>query len=488
MTKSFVDILREENNVTTTANGDKAYKSTLNKNLDLFYQMGALRGCDDELIEYFTDAYYENEVLALANALYLRDIRNGIGERDSFRVIFDKYIEYFSENKNASKKLITEMLIAIPEVGRWDDFVRLIDSKNKDVKNLVIGAVRAQLTRDIYEEHPSLLAKWMPSENASNKETIKLAKKWIRALDMSPKKYRKTLSTLRRKIGIVEENLRKKDYTFEYDKIPSRAFNKYTQAFRRNDGERFTDFMSSVQSGEKELKVDNLYPYEIIRKLNTDEEVACEMWDSIKLPKDARNTLVLRDGSASMTWGVAVRPLDIADSLTLLFSQNLEGIFKDSFITFSSEPEFVEVKGNLKERYNKLHRYTDCRNTDLDKTFNLLLKVSKKAQKEDYIERIVIVSDMQFDECMDNGYDNDYNGTVEKYKKLFEKQGIPFPEIVFWNVNAIYGTVPVKDLENVKLLSGFSTNILESIINDNTANATDYMIETLEPYIERLVG
>lgn len=493
MEKNIKQLIKEINNVTETENGDKAYKSTLNANLDLFYQMGALRGCDEELSEYFDKAFDENEIIALANILYLRDIRNGVGERDSFRLLLDDYIEENAGKDDDYYVNITKILMVLPELGRWDDVTRLIDSEDEYVRKLVSGAIKVQLASDMKSDHPSLLAKWMPSENTSSKETKRLARKWINALDMSPKEYRKMLSSLRRKIGIVENNLREKDYSFEYDKIPSRAFNKYTKAFARNDEEKFKEFLDAVKSGDKKLKTDNLYPYEVIRKLGEDEELANMMWDNIKLPKDARNTLVIRDGSVSMESGSNphVTPIELADSLTLLFSQNLEGVFKDSFITFSSRPEFVEVKGTLRKRYKKLKKYDDPYNTDLDKTFKLLLNVSKKAESKDYIERLVIVSDMQFDSCMngqnywyeDEKDDERFDTVVEKYKKLFEEEGIPFPEIVFWNVNGSYGTIPVKDLDNVKLLSGFSTKILESIISDESLNALDYMMDVLNPYI-----
>mgnify|MGYP000311463527 CR=1 FL=1 len=55
-----------------------------------------------------------------------------------------------------------------------------------------------------------LLAKWLPSVNASNEDVIRQAKRIARAMGMNDAQYRKTLSALRTKISIIENNLREK--------------------------------------------------------------------------------------------------------------------------------------------------------------------------------------------------------------------------------------------------------------------------------------
>ena len=502
--------LKSVNNVTSTTNGDKAYKSTFNKNLDLFYAMGAMSPQSNNLEDKLEAALLEDRKLALANLMYLRDIRGGIGQRDLFRQGIDIAINdlvdkiakfnYDEDNYPAMELSQTYLLITlIPEIGRWDDMLVLINTNNEAIRDFVIDIVKEQLDSDLKSDNPSLLGKWMPSENTSSVETKRLARKWIRALKLTPREYRKTLTELRRKIKIVENNLREGDYSFDYDKIPARAFNKYTKSFKRNDSKRFTEYMEQVTSGDKEIKTDTLYPYEIIGKVRKDPAIGKAMWESLTLPADSRNTLVVRDGSGSMTWNYTggPKPLDIADSLTLLFAENLTGPFKDSFITFSRNPVFVELSGDICDRLKTLDNHNDASNTDLDKTFQLLFEASRKANKEDYIERIVIVSDMQFDRATVHDIEtyyfnedltdtkNDYDSIVDKYKMLFKEFDIPFPEIVFWNIND-YGNIPVEDEKNVKLISGFSTSVLESIINDDTLDANEYMLNTLKPYLEAL--
>ena len=83
----------------------------------------------------------------------------------------------------------------------------------------------SQLAKDIEamkkQNEISLLAKWLPSVNASNKETVRKAKKLCRMLGMSEAEYRKTLSELRAYLKLIENNLRERDYTFDYSKVPS---------------------------------------------------------------------------------------------------------------------------------------------------------------------------------------------------------------------------------------------------------------------------
>lgn len=67
----------------------------------------------------------------------------------------------------------------------------------------------------------SLLAKWLPSVNTSNKDKVRLGRKLAKAFDMSEKEYRKTLSALRKEIDIIENYLREIDYSFDYEKQPS---------------------------------------------------------------------------------------------------------------------------------------------------------------------------------------------------------------------------------------------------------------------------
>ncbi|MDY5975619.1 MAG: DUF2828 family protein [Anaerovoracaceae bacterium] len=104
----------------------------------------------------------------------------------------------------------------------------------------------------------------MPSINASGRETVNAAKKLAERLDMTPAEYRKTMSALRAEIKLIENNLREKDYSFDYSKQPAKAMFKYRAAFLRNDAERYQAFPDNVNRREAALHAGTLMPYELV--------------------------------------------------------------------------------------------------------------------------------------------------------------------------------------------------------------------------------
>ena len=97
-------------------------------------------------------------------------------------------------------------LALIPEYGRYDDLVSLMGTACEgDALRVIAGQLKADLAS---ETEVSLLAKWLPSVNASNRETVRQAKRVARYLGMSDEAYRKTLTALRKKMRIIENYLR----------------------------------------------------------------------------------------------------------------------------------------------------------------------------------------------------------------------------------------------------------------------------------------
>lgn len=68
----------------------------------------------------------------------------------------------------------------------------------------MLNIIKEQIAADLKVEAPSLLGKWMPSENASSRKTKKTANKLRKLLNYSHKEYRQLLSNLRERINIVE--------------------------------------------------------------------------------------------------------------------------------------------------------------------------------------------------------------------------------------------------------------------------------------------
>ena len=164
--------LKNEANIACTENGAVTNASTMSDCLDLFAGIGALRAADDqEIIRRFVRAYAEDADIAMKILFFGRDVRGGLGERRVFRVI----INWLAENRAESLRKNIEL---IPEFGRYDDLVSLIGTAcEKDA----LRTIRKQLEADLASDaEVSLLAKWLPSVNASNAETVRKAKRLAR--------------------------------------------------------------------------------------------------------------------------------------------------------------------------------------------------------------------------------------------------------------------------------------------------------------------
>ncbi|MCQ2614071.1 MAG: DUF2828 family protein, partial [Treponemataceae bacterium] len=258
-TSQMLELLKNEANRTFTENGAVTLSSTQSDCLDLFALGGALRDADKNRVQaIFMKAYAENPDIALKILFYLRDVRGGLGERKTFRTM----LKALSENH---KESVVKNIGFIAEFGRYDDLLCLLETP---AKKDVLEAIKSMLLKDqkaLEEENEvSLLGKWLPSINASDKAVVKTAKTIATYMGMNCAQYRKLLSALRAKIKIIENNLRTKDYSFDYEKQTSKALFKYRKAFARNDGERYGSFMNKVEKGEAVLKTGSLYPYDVI--------------------------------------------------------------------------------------------------------------------------------------------------------------------------------------------------------------------------------
>lgn len=475
----MLNFLKKEANKTETLNGATTYISSGKYCLDLFALIGASRNLDEkEIVKRFHRAFCEDKNLAMKILFYARDIRGGLGERKVFRTIIRNL-------PRTSRSALVKNIQYIPEYGRYDDLLEIMDTS---CKKEVVTFIKEQLQKDlanIETDEVSLLAKWLPSINATNIQTVKLGKRLAQCLNMSEKEYRQTLSKLRAKIKIIENNLRKKDYSFDYSKQPSKAMFKYKKAFIRNDKERYEEFLNKVQSGAVKMNTGTLYPYDIVRSIIHGGELSDEekkslnvTWNALPNYTKDENALVVVDGSGSMYWGGNPQPAEVAQSLAVYFAERNTGLFKNHFITFSENPRLVEIKGD--DIYNKIRfciGFNECANTNIQKVFELILKTAtkNKLSQKDMPETIYIISDMEFDSCT---VDADLTN-FEYIKKKFNDKGYKLPKLVFWNVNSWQQQVPVKENEQgVVLVSGCTPKIFEMVMDGETS-PYKFMLDTI---------
>lgn len=497
----FMSQLKTElnNEKQLTENGAVGFRTTGKELLDLNFAVASLRSASDiDIINKFIRAYFEDKLVAVKWLFYARDAREGLGERRLFRVVMEEFAE---QEPEAAKELIK----FVPAYGRWDDLWCLLDGKLVDD---VVAFAQNQLTEDfenMSNGYPiSLLAKWMPSANASSEQTKKYAKILCKKFGETPRNYRKFLSQMRGYIDVVERKMSAKQWVdINYEAVPSRANLIYNSAFLRNDEGRRRAYLAALEKGEAKINASVLFPHDIVHKYAYTGRVdaALEgMWKALPdTVNGCGNTIVVADGSGSMSVRVGntdVSALEVANSLAIYFAERSSGEFKDKYITFSERPQLVDFSQgkNLREKLAIARRYNEVANTNIEAVFDLILStaVNNHMAQEDIPANILIVSDMEFDACATTnttGRSTSWGWSsprvrptetlFETIAKKYAAYGYKLPRLVFWNVNSRTGTIPVKQNDlGVALVSGFSVNIVKMVMSNKT-DPYECLLETL---------
>ena len=474
----MLEVLKKTANKTYTENGAVTHRTSGKDCLDLFAAIGALRRADDQNIcSRFLKAYAENPDLAMKILFYARDVRGGLGERRVFRSI----LAWLASNEKSS---VVRNLPYIAEYGRWDDVLVLLKTPcRKEALALLEEQFREDLAALEAGGDISLLGKWLPSVNASNQETVVMAKMIAKSFGLSDRDYRKALTGLRARIRIIENNLREKDYTFDYSKQPSKAMFKYRKAFLRNDGERYATFMDRVDRGEAKLHTGTLMPYELVeRAYDCSEEERRSLdvtWRMLEDFTTDENALVAADGSGSMYWGSKPMPAAVAQSLAIYFAEHNKGKFHNHFLTFSMTPQLVEIKGkDFVEKVRYCRTFDECANTNLEAVFDLILQAAAEnhVPRAEMPAKLYIISDMEFDHCAKNSSMTNF----ENAKASYAAAGYKLPDLVFWNVDSRHEQQPVKENDRgVALVSGNSPRIF-SMVMDGELNPYDFMLSVID--------
>tara|TARA_R110002126_G_scaffold21961_2_gene78921 strand:- start:62 stop:1495 length:1434 start_codon:yes stop_codon:yes gene_type:complete len=461
--------LENENRV-EISEGIAALASSLNECVNLFFQVGAMRGKDkNALLQMFSKAYSENPLVATKVLFWARDARGGAGERQIFRDI----LEYLVVN---STDVVRKNLSLIPEFGRWDDILLLVGT---EVEGDVFDLIKTEL-----DNENGLCSKWMPRKG-------KVANAIRRSFKVSPKVYRKTLVEL---TSVIETAMCAKDYSgVDYSKLPSLASSRYQKAFLRNDEVGYGEYKTALESGEAKVNAGAVYPYDIIKSMNFggDKVVNNAQWESLPnfMEGSEERVLPVVDVSGSMSCSAGgndnLTCMDVAISLGMYISERNEGNFKDAFVTFSSNPQLQYLKGTLEQRLNQLRRAEWGMNTDINAVFELILNQAKmyNIPQDKMPTKILILSDMQFNSATNSRWGNqsDWNPSAQDMiESKYEDAGYNKPDVVYWNLNASMGNFPVEfDKMGTAMVSGFSPSILKSLLSGKSMTPESILMETV---------
>lgn len=464
----FIDALRQEDML--TENGMTTNSTSLNACVDLFFNIGAMRGQDKQcLIRTFSLAFNEDPKRAMKLLFWARDIRGGAGERQVFKDI----LVYLAENHDLALK---PNLHLIPEYGRYDDLLVLVGTcMEKDAFALISEALTAQ---------NQLAAKWMPRKGQA-------AEKLRAFLKLSPKQYRKTLVNL---TNVVETKMCAKEWdSIEFGKLPSVASARYQKAFGKNAYESYSAYIASLVKSEAKINAGAVYPYDVTKSLNHGNvTVANEQWKALPNYMEGAKDMILPivDVSGSMSCPAggskSVTCMDVAISLGLYISERNEGPFKDAFITFSDTPQLQVLNGSLNDRYIQMSRADWGMSTNLEATFKLILDqaTKHKLSQDEMPNKILILSDMEFNSATrGGGWRNEaaWNPTAQQMiEQMYTDAGYKIPQIVYWNIQSRNGGVPVAfDKTGTALVSGFSPAIMTSLLGGDIESPQQIMDKTI---------
>lgn len=448
-----------------TANGMPTNASTGNALLNCFFILGASRGKD--ISQQFLAALAEDPVLTVKALFWARDVRGGAGERGTFRKLLAVLEQHDIE-------IIRRVIPLIAEYGRYDD----LHVFNTDLaKNLAIethaNAIRAG---------NQLAAKWSPRKGP-------IANQLRKALGMDPKTYRKTIVGL---TNVVETQMCANQWgEINYSHVPSVASARLQKAFNRHDPVRYTEFKAAALKGQVKINAGTLFPYDVLKSVrNGDQVAALAQWEALPnylgdngfiLPViDVSGSMGSRVGDAKST----LTCMDVAISLGLYLADKQQGAFKDMFLNFHTNSKIHHLQGNLLEKIHQIQRSDWGGSTSLESAFKEILRVAVMGNvpPNEMPRYLLVISDM--------GFNPDENGQGLKAwdmaKQMFTRHNYSLPNIIWWNVAhkpGGYGgdnNFPVTQHESGSaLISGFSPNIVRSVLSSKQVTPYEVMLETL---------
>lgn len=460
-----------------TENGAVGFETSKSALVDLNFAVASLRNASEKkIIDKFIFAYHEDRVLAVKWLFYLRDVRGGLGERQTFRVI----IRYLA---TAQTNMVEALVEIMAEYGRFDDLLVLLDTP---VEASVIAHISAQLKADMEnmenQKGVSLCAKWMPGNNTSSEESRKMAAKLQQSMNLTAKQYRKMLAKLRAYSKVTEVYMSDNRWEeIDYSAVSSKANILYRNAFLKHDEKRRQAFLENVEKGEVLMHADVLMPHDIVTgytsrrgwnvELNAIDASLEALWKNLpNALQGAENVLCVVDGSGSMLCPVSgnTTALHVSNALGIYFAERLQGAYYNKFITFSHAPKYVDLSAcrTLREKLELAFANNDCTNTNIEATFDLILEtaVRNRLQQKELPQTVLIISDMEFDQAT---YGCNTNALFANISAKFARYGYKLPRLVFWNVNSRTNVIPLRENAlGVGLVSGFSVNICRMVLSN----------------------
>ena len=480
MTMNFAEAAKKNAVFTRTENGAVALNTTGDARLDFFGTVGSLRTADKERItRLFSEAWKADPLFATKIAFYARDVRGGLGERQTFRTIIRYMAEYHPQALRPNLDLVGVY-------GRYDDLYCLIGTPLEDE---MWAAMKKQFEEDRQNLEKgnavSLLAKWIKTADASSRETRKLGIMTAQKLGYSVYEFKRMVRAMRKQIGIVEALMSAGRWDeIRYPAVPSRAMMIYRKAFMKHDAERYGQFVNKAVSGEEKIHSATLYPYDIVEKVvnfgwsrctfNEDATLEAQWRQLPDYVEKGTNAMVIADTSGSM-YG---RPMAASVGLAVYFAERNTGAYHNMFMSFSGTSRIQVLKGDtLAQKIRSMNMNDWQNNTNLQAAFNhvLMIAVNNHVAPEDMPKALIVISDMEIDYCGDKNWT-----FYEQMAQRFADNGYRIPNIIFWNVNSRHDVFHAdKSRVGVQLASGMSTSVFRQVMQCVDMTPVEAMEKTI---------
>jgi hypothetical protein len=408
-----------------------------------------------------------------------------------------------------------------------EDRVLLESGKASDLKKLSLAAKWAPTFSEFHDKHTFILSSiaeilfpeplsYCP--DAGNRE---LYLRHVR------EHYRKQYgSPLRKALSIVERDIAANTFDqIKYERVPSLAMDRYTSLFMKKDYDHFDKYIQEVVAGTAKISGATLLPSTLVSKART--VVYDEISHNVNIYKDVKavkaiaeakivsqvidgqwKTLLQRvrdagtlqssiavcDVSGSMGGPIFKDrscPMDSAIGLSLLIAEVTAPPFGGGFITFSANPTFLSIGGDLDKRgFVEKVRYMESADWGMNTNFTavfedviLPMAINHNLEQEDMVKQIFVFSDMQFDSARDR--EDRWTTSYARIKEKFTHAGYEMPRLIFWNL-ASHNTEKPTTMDDVDtaIVSGYSQGMLKAFLEsgalDNDENVVEEIIEAGE--------
>lgn len=475
---------------TLNENGAIAYTSSGDPRVDYFSMI--VRGASkDTIVSLLKRCWAINKLDTVKLIFQKRDCRGGVGEKDLF---YHSMIWLWTFHSQVFLKNVQ----FVPEYGSFKDWCKLVEHDHS--LRYVIGkefAKQLQVDAKCVDNigTVSLCAKYAPSEKHEYDKKIpgfvNIIAKYYSDDFAYKKTYRKILGRLRSNIDIVETQMCKQDWdNINYNAVPSRATHLYRTAFEKHNPVGYQEWLNDVLDGRAKINVGQLQPHELSAKYidgcaEIDEFTEAQwnqMIDEMVQNNEFKSCVAMPDMSGSMS-GL---PMNVAATLGILVAkvahkQNSQ--FGNMVISFSEKPSFIDLDkcNTLHECVNVLMRgESNGFNTDLHRAFALMIDKAllNNVPSAAFPEKIIIFTDMQFDEAIDCCGNS--STLIDLLDELFDSSPYKRPDIVCWNLRNTGNVSCTSETNGVALVSGFSKDTFNNIINNSVMTPYDVMRQSID--------